>query len=74
MAQMTGLTNCSGFNWRANIMCAISDGKAFLSNGQDNGRKCQGSCSNCSSFLGVNIRQIGEKYLDGCCANSNLSV
>lgn len=59
-----------GFNWHGNIRCTISDGNAFLSQADMNSMECQGHCSECDSFLGVNISMVGEKYLDGPCSST----
>lgn len=55
------------FNWTVNIRCRIIYGRAFLI--QDDMKKCNGLCADCTSFLGVNISQIGEESLDGSCNN-----
>ena len=55
------------FNWAGNIRCRIINGKAFLI--QEDTKKCHGRCASCASFLGVNISQVGEEYLDGSCNN-----
>jgi hypothetical protein len=55
--------------WIPNIKCGINEGQAFLDQSLIKIKKCNGNCSRCNSFYGVNIRQVGEKYIDGCCAD-----
>lgn len=57
-----------GFNWTNNIRCTISEGSAFLSKADLDCLKCQGRCSECNAFLGVNLSMVGEKYFDGSCS------
>lgn len=53
--------------WVSNIRCRMGDGKTLLLDAFKDDAKCQGVCSECSSFRGINIRLIGERYLHGSC-------
>ena len=55
------------FNWTPSIRCEVHDGKAFLLKADLDRKKCDGNCSQCDTFLGVNPSQVGEAYFDGCC-------
>lgn len=60
------------FSWISSIRCEIKYGKAFLyQNNSEEKEKCNGDCSNCDAFLGVDISQIGSPYLDGSCSKVN---
>ena len=52
------------------VRCEIREGRAYLSAGDRHLRNCHGSCSLCMSFMGVDIRQVGQPYLDGDCLES----
>jgi len=58
-----------GIDRIGNIRCVIRDGRAYLAVGDRQSRDCHGSCSACISFLGVDIRQVGQPYLEGDCCN-----
>ncbi len=53
----------------ANIRCVIRNGKAYLAAGERHPGDCEGECTTCSSFHGVDITQVGQPYLEGDCWN-----
>lgn len=57
------------YDWVPNIRCEIADGKALLAPADKEGTDCSGFCSDCDSFLGVDIRTIGAFPLSACCAD-----
>lgn len=57
--------------WIPNIRCKISEGNAFLDTPEMDKKNCDGNCSNCNFFRGVDIRLIGHKTLEGCCTCRN---
>lgn len=56
------------YYWVANMHCSIRNGSAFICDKDRPVKGCNGNCTACSKFLGVDITQVGKEELDGCCS------
>jgi len=62
------------YKWEPNIRCQIIQGKAVLSQEDKKEMGCNGYCTDCKTFLGVDISMTGSPHLDGCCSDKFLSA